>query len=62
MSPLVCGSQQIAAVEGIYADVALGEEPPPQHYPPVVQRGVGVNERASHRAIPVGADDEVEVQ
>src|SRR5580693_1982437 len=56
------GPQKIAAVEGIDADVALGEEPTPQHHSPVDGRGAGVNESASQRAIPVGAHDEVEVQ
>ena len=59
---LVSDSQQIAAVEGIGAEVALVQEPAPGHHPPVVQSGVGVNEPASDRAIPVGADDQVEVQ
>src|ERR1700733_10048489 len=52
--PLVSDSQQIAAVEGIGAEVALVQEPAPRHYPPVARRGVGVNEPASDRAIPVG--------
>ncbi len=37
------------------------QEPAPRHHPPVVQRGVGVDEPASDRAVPVGADDQVEV-
>ncbi len=37
------------------------QEPAPPDHPPVAQRGVAVNEPASHRAIPVGADDQVEV-
>ena len=52
---------KIAASEGIHADVALAEEPAPHHHPPVARRGGGVDEPASHRAIPVGADHEVEV-
>ena len=61
MPPLVSDSQQIAAVEGIGAEVALMQEPAPPDHPPVAQRGVAVNEPASHRAVPVGADDQVEV-
>jgi hypothetical protein len=59
---LVHGSQAIAAVEGIHADVALAEEPAPHHHPSVVRRGVGVNEPASHGAVPVSADDQLEVR
>ena len=33
MTALVSDSQQIAAVEGIRADVALAEESPPRHHP-----------------------------
>jgi hypothetical protein len=62
VAPRVYGSQKFAAIEGIEADVALGEEPTPQHYSPVDRRGAGVNEDASQRAIPVGAHDDVEVQ
>jgi hypothetical protein len=61
VSPLVSDPHKIAASEDIDADVALGQEPAPKHHPPVDRRGIGVNEAASHRAIPVGADDEVEV-
>jgi hypothetical protein len=62
VAPLEYGSQKVAAVEGIDADVALGEEPAPQHHSPVGRHGAWVNEPASQRAIPVGAHDEVEVQ
>ena len=61
MPPLVSDSQKIAALEGIHAEVALVQEPAPRHHPPVAQSGVGVNEPASDRAVPVGADDQVEV-
>jgi hypothetical protein len=61
VAPLVDGPHKITAVEGIDADVALGEEPAPQHHSPVDRRGAGINEPASQRAIPVGAHDEVEV-
>jgi hypothetical protein len=62
VAPLVYGAQEIAAVEGIGADVALGEEPTPQHHSAVDKRGAGVNDAASQRAIPVGTHDEVEVE
>ena len=62
MSPRVEDSLASAAVEGIGADVALVEQPAPQHHSPVARRGAGVNEPAPHRAVPVGADNEVEVQ
>ena len=62
VTPLVYGSQKIAAAEGIDTNVALGEEPAPQHHAPVGRRGAWVNEPASQRAVPVGAHDEVEVQ
>jgi hypothetical protein len=62
VAPLVYGSQKIAAVEGIDADVALGEEPTPQHHSPVDRRGARVDEHASQRAVPVGAHDEAELQ
>ena len=33
------------------------QEPAPHHHPPVAQRDVGVDEPASHRAVPVGASN-----
>src|ERR1700722_16534950 len=59
VAPLVYGSQKIAAVEGIGADVALGKAPTPQHHSPVDRHGAWANEPASQRAVPVGAHDEV---
>jgi hypothetical protein len=61
VASLVYGSQKIAAVEGIDADVALGQEPAPEHHSPVDGRGAGVDEPASQRAVPVGGHNQVEV-
>jgi hypothetical protein len=49
-------------MEDIDGDVALGEEPTPQHHSSVGRPGAGIYEPASERAIPVGAHEEVEVQ